>query len=103
MVLHLRIVSLYYSVVGSLQYMAFTRPNISFAVNHVCQYIRCPRLPHWITVKYILRYLNHTRHFGLIFQLILFILYLPFLMQIGTGVLMIDILQVVFVSILGII
>ncbi|KAF5442297.1 hypothetical protein F2P56_034969 [Juglans regia] len=48
----------YRSVVGNLQYLAFTRPDISFAVNHVCQYMHSPRLPHWKAVKRILRYLN---------------------------------------------
>jgi len=31
--------SLYYSVVGSLQYLSFTHPDIMFAVNKVCQFI----------------------------------------------------------------
>ncbi|KAF5470864.1 hypothetical protein F2P56_011352 [Juglans regia] len=59
---------LYRSVVGSLQYLSFTRPDISFAVNRVCQYMHHPRLPHWQAVKRILRYLNNTRSFGLQFS-----------------------------------
>lgn len=57
----------YHSVVGSLQDLAFTRPNISFAVNRVCQFMHNSRLPHWKAIKWILRYINHTRHFGLHF------------------------------------
>lgn len=37
----------YHSVVGSLQYLAFIRPDISYVVNCVCQYMHSPRLPHW--------------------------------------------------------
>ncbi|KAF5470623.1 hypothetical protein F2P56_011125 [Juglans regia] len=59
--------SLYRSVVGSLQYLAFTRPDISYAVNCVCQYMHSPRLPHWQAVKRILRYLHHTKSLGLHF------------------------------------
>lgn len=57
----------YRSIVGSLQYTAFTQPDISFAVNKVCQYMHYPRLPHGQAVKRILRYLNLTQHFGLFF------------------------------------
>ncbi|KAF5447193.1 hypothetical protein F2P56_032762, partial [Juglans regia] len=56
---------LYRSVVGSLQYLSFTRPDISFAVNRVCQFMHCPRLIHWQAVKRILRYLRLTSTFGL--------------------------------------
>lgn len=56
---------LYYSVVGSLQYLVFTRQNVSFAINHVCQYMHNPRLLHWQAIKSILHYLNHTKHFCL--------------------------------------
>lgn len=57
----------YRSVVGSLQYLAFTRLDISFAVNCVCQFMRNPHLTHWKAIKRILCYLNHTCHFGLHF------------------------------------
>ena len=48
------------SVVGSLQYLSFTRPDISFAVNKVCQFLHNPLDSHWEAVKRILRYLSHT-------------------------------------------
>ncbi|KAF5470759.1 hypothetical protein F2P56_011250 [Juglans regia] len=59
---------LYRSVVGSLQYLAFTRPDLSFAVNKVCQFMHCPRVPHWQAVKRILCYLRLTTNFGLHFS-----------------------------------
>ncbi|KAF5475573.1 hypothetical protein F2P56_007367 [Juglans regia] len=55
----------YRSVVGSLQYLSFTRPDISFAVNKVCQYMHNPTNSHWQAVKRILRYLRLTSHLGL--------------------------------------
>lgn len=57
--------SLYRSVVGNLQYLSFTRPNLAFSVNKVCQYTHAPRLSHWQAVKRILRYLQHTIDYGL--------------------------------------
>ncbi|GAU13081.1 hypothetical protein TSUD_173810 [Trifolium subterraneum] len=57
--------TLYRSVVGSLQYATITRPEISFAVNKVCQFMSAPFESHWIAVKRILRYLRGTIQFGL--------------------------------------
>jgi hypothetical protein len=57
--------SLYRSIVGSLQYLSLTRPDISFAVNKVCQFLQRPTIPHWTAVKRILRYLKHTLFHGL--------------------------------------
>jgi histone deacetylase 1/2 len=41
----------YKSVVGALQYLTLTRPDICFAVNKVCQFLHCPRIVHWAAVK----------------------------------------------------
>ncbi|PNY08092.1 histone deacetylase [Trifolium pratense] len=57
--------TLYRSVVGSLQYATITRPEISFAVNKVCQFMSAPLETHWIAVKRILRYLKGTIDQGL--------------------------------------
>ena len=58
----------YRSIVGGLQYLLVTRPDISFAVNRVCLYLHAPRGPHWTAVKRILRYVRHTASYGLHLQ-----------------------------------
>ncbi|KAL8128926.1 hypothetical protein V2J09_018081 [Rumex salicifolius] len=60
--------ALYRRTVGSLQYATITRPDITYAVNRVCQYMHSPTIDHWRAVKRILRYLagtlSHSLHFS---------------------------------------
>jgi hypothetical protein len=59
---------LYRSVVGALQYATITRPDISFAVNKVAQFMHSPTTTHWTAVKRILRYLVGSSFHGLFFK-----------------------------------
>jgi histone deacetylase 1/2 len=55
----------YRSVVGGLQYLTVTCPDLSYAVNRVCQFLHEPRDVHWAAVKRILRYVKFTGDHGL--------------------------------------
>ncbi|XP_070045772.1 uncharacterized mitochondrial protein AtMg00810-like [Nicotiana tomentosiformis] len=57
--------TLYRSLVGGLQYLTFTRPDIAFAVNRVSQFMHSPSVTHFTAVKRILRYLNVSLTRGL--------------------------------------
>jgi histone deacetylase 1/2 len=57
----------YRSVVGALQYLTLTRPDLCFSVSKVCQFLHAPTTSHWTAVKRILRYIHGTRTVGLTF------------------------------------
>ena len=52
--------TLYRSLAGALQYLTFTRPDISYAVQQVCLYMHAPRQPHFNALKRIIRYIQGT-------------------------------------------
>ncbi|GJU34195.1 ribonuclease H-like domain-containing protein [Tanacetum coccineum] len=49
----------------ALQYLTFTRPNISYAVQQVCLFMHDPREPYLSALKRILRYIRGTLDYGL--------------------------------------
>ena len=60
---------LYQAVVWSLLYLSTkTRPDIAFAVSITARFCASPTKEHWTAVKRILRYLNGTQQFGLLYK-----------------------------------
>uniref|UniRef100_A0A2N9FGK5 Reverse transcriptase Ty1/copia-type domain-containing protein n=1 Tax=Fagus sylvatica TaxID=28930 RepID=A0A2N9FGK5_FAGSY len=60
--------TLYRQLVGSLVYLTVTRPDISYAVHIVSQFMAAPRSLHYAAVFRILRYLKGTLFHGLHFS-----------------------------------
>ena len=58
----------YRAVIGSLQYLSLTRPDIAYSVNKLSQFMHLPRTEHWTAAKRILRYLAGTIHKGIFFS-----------------------------------
>ncbi|XP_041009460.1 uncharacterized mitochondrial protein AtMg00810-like [Juglans microcarpa x Juglans regia] len=59
-------VKTYRSLVGGLQYLTFTRPDISYSVNYVCQFMQAPTTTHFQLVKRILRFVQGTATLGIL-------------------------------------
>jgi hypothetical protein len=53
------------SIAGALQYLTFTRPDIAYAVQHICLHMHDPQEPHLTAMKRILCYLQGTLDYGL--------------------------------------
>lgn len=58
----------YRATIESLQYLAFTRSHISYAVNRLSQFMHAPITDHWNATKWLLRYLVGTPSHGLYFR-----------------------------------
>lgn len=76
-------------IISALRYLTFTRPNICYVVNKVCQFMHAPTKSHWAAVKRILQYLKGTSSFGLTLLVAHCYHFMVLLMLIGWGALMI--------------
>ncbi|GKA76596.1 ribonuclease H-like domain-containing protein, partial [Tanacetum coccineum] len=57
--------TLYCSLAGGLQYLTFTRPDISYVVYQICLHMHNPREPHLASLKWVLCYILGTLDHGL--------------------------------------
>lgn len=55
----------YRCLAGALQYLTFTRPDISYAVHQICLYMHNPQVPHLHALKRIIHYLQGTKLHGI--------------------------------------
>ncbi|KAI0497662.1 hypothetical protein KFK09_020895 [Dendrobium nobile] len=56
---------LYRKIIGSLQYLTLTRPDISYSVNLLSQHMHQPLPEHIFSLKRLLRYLKGTLNFDI--------------------------------------
>ncbi|XP_043699843.1 secreted RxLR effector protein 161-like [Telopea speciosissima] len=59
----------YSSAVGSLMYaITCTRPDISYVVGMLGKYVSNPGIDHWVAAKKVMRYLQGTKDYMLIYR-----------------------------------
>ena len=62
-------VTLFQAVIGSLNYAAIcTRPDLSTAVGMLSKFMQRPGKEHWVGIKRVLRYVQSTLNYGLVFR-----------------------------------
>ena len=54
-------------MVGSLMYLTATRPDIMYAVILISRFMEMPKETHWKAGKRILRYVNGTKEYGVLY------------------------------------
>ncbi|XP_019163279.1 PREDICTED: uncharacterized protein LOC109159655 [Ipomoea nil] len=57
--------TLYRRLAGALQYLTITRPDLSYSVNRLCQFMHSPTEEHWGLLKRVLHYVRGTLDYGL--------------------------------------
>jgi hypothetical protein len=79
--------TLFRSLAGALQYLTITRPDLSFSVNSICQFMHAPTDDHFRALKRI--YAMLKAQFIMVFSCIKYplIIFLPILMRTGLVVL----------------
>ncbi|XP_019155769.1 PREDICTED: uncharacterized protein LOC109152517 [Ipomoea nil] len=55
----------YRRIVGALQYLTITRPDLAYVVNRLCQFMHSSTVDHWALVKRVIRYIKGTLDYGL--------------------------------------
>ncbi|KAF5468920.1 hypothetical protein F2P56_013028 [Juglans regia] len=55
----------YRSLIGSLLYLAATRPDIMYATSLLSRFMQCPSQIHFGAAKRVLRYIQGTKDFGI--------------------------------------
>jgi len=60
--------SLYRNMIGSLLYLTTSRPDITFVVGVCARYQAEPKMSHLVQVKRILKYINGTTDYGIMYS-----------------------------------
>ena len=57
--------STYKSLMGSLRYLTYTRPDLMFFIGYLNRYLEDPYIEYFVSAKHVLRYVKRIVNFGL--------------------------------------
>ncbi|XP_021760676.1 uncharacterized protein LOC110725518 [Chenopodium quinoa] len=57
----------YRRLIGRLLYLNLSRPDLTFSIQQLSQYVGCPRKPHMQAALHVVRYLKGTLNLGLFY------------------------------------
>ena len=60
--------TLYKKLIGKLNFLTHTTPNLSYTIQTLSQFMQTPRVPHWQALKHTLNYIYSTYGQGIILQ-----------------------------------
>ena len=60
--------TLYRKIIGKLNFLTHTRPDLSYTVQTLSQFMQNPRVPHWKALQHTLSYIYTTCGQGIVLQ-----------------------------------
>ena len=60
--------TMFKQAVGSLMYLTATRPDLMYGVSLISRFMANPKSSHWLAAKRILRYIQGTTDFGILYK-----------------------------------
>ena len=58
----------YRRLVGKLNYLTITRPDIAYSISVLSRYMSSPTISHWVVVEHILCYLKEALGHGILYK-----------------------------------
>ena len=59
--------TLYRKLIGKLNFLTHTRPDLSYTIRTLSLFMQCPRIPHWKALQHTLNYIHSNSYHSILF------------------------------------